>query len=335
MLRRLRPALAVAALCSAAGVADAQRTGGFETGGSAFGSQNFGGGLSSGLGGGFGGSSLGGGGVGGSSLGGGVGGSSLGGGGFGGGSTAGLGGAFGGGTLFTGAGAGGPVFIGSGVGTSPFLGAGGLYATGGGVGASGFGGGFGNTGFGGGFGNSGLGGGFGNAGFGGGGFGGGGFGAGPARTGAAAAGSDPRLSINVPLRLGFAAPVRPAANIGAAYAARTSFLAAQTGRTARPGLAGVRAAMGDDGVVTLSGNVPAADRRLAAALARLEPGVRDVREAYDIAEPAAAGAILPGAPPAPPARPGQVEAIAAPEPLPDTPLLRQTENIVPLRVLNP
>ena len=200
-------------------------------------------------------------------------------------------------------------------------------------GATGLGtGGFGNAGFGaGGFGNTGFGNsGFGNSGFGGAGFGAGGFG-GPGRVGGnAGVGSDPRFNIRVPLRLRVGLPaVRPpryagAATAGAALAARASVLAADTRFNARPGLAGLRAESGENGEVTLSGDVPEANRKLAAALARLEPGVTGVVENYADA-PADFAADLDS---------GSAELAPPPVPAP-TPALRQTENVVPLRILNP
>ena len=257
------------------------------------------------------------------------------------GSAGGLGGGLGGGGLLGSSGSlldapltqSGGGFLGAAGGQNGFLGAGGGVAAPGlggattGLGGSGFGGtGFGGTGFGGGFGTTPSGGGFGANPFGG--FG-GGFGA-PGRAGGnAGLGNDPRLGIRVPLRLNVGVPaVRPpryagAATAGAAYAARASVLAGRTGLNARPGLAGLRAGGDGNGAVTLSGDVPEADRKLAAALARLEPGVTSVVEEY-AAEPAGfADDLTPGAELAPPP-----PALAAPN-------LRQTEEIVPLRVLNP
>ena len=195
-------------------------------------------------------------------------------------------------------------FLGAGAGQTGFLGAGGSFAGG-------------QTGLPGGAG-------FGTGGFGTGGFGGTGFGGagrvGPARSGGArGAGSDPRLSIGVPLRVRFAAPVRAPAVVGNAFLGRTARLSALAGAYGRPGLAGLRGAVGTDGVATLRGNVPEADRRLAAALARIEPGISDVRERF--ADSDLAPALNP--------------TLAPPPPAADSPLLLRTENVVPLRVLNP
>ena len=200
-------------------------------------------------------------------------------------------------------------FLGAGAGQTGFLGAGGSFAGGqsGLLGGAGFGtGGFGT-------------GGFGTGGFGGTGFGGAGR-VGPARSGGArGAGSDPRLSIGVPLRVRFAAPVRTPAVVGNAFLGRTARLSALAGAYGRPGLAGLRGAVGANGVATLSGDVPEADRRLAAALARIEPGVTDVRESFADSD------LAPTLTPTP----------APPPPAADSPLLLRTENVVPLRVLNP
>ena len=238
------------------------------------------------------------------------------GGGLGGGALGGGGGLSGGGglnsSINTGFGAGvqqqAPGFIGGGAGLTPFLGSGAVNAgTAGGFGGSPFGGGFGQGGFGG----------FGQNGF-------GGFGAGPGRFGGGGFGGDPRLQIGVPLRLRFAAPVRPAATIGTGLAARAAALATVNQFTPRPGLAGLRPAVDADGVVTLSGTVPEADRKLAAALARTEPGVRAVREAYDAA-PAGPAVADPDA--------SFGETIVPPPAPTGSPLLLSTDDVVPLRVL--
>ncbi len=92
-------------------------------------------------------------------------------------------------------------------------------------------------------------------------------------------------------------------------------LSTATRFASRPGFAALRATADDAGDVTLSGDLPAGDRRLAAALARLEPGVRSVREAY----PDLAAAPTPA--PAPPAA--------------NAPALFRTGVVVPLRVLTP
>ena len=223
-------------------------------------------------------------------------------------------------------------FLGAAGGQNGFLGAGGGVAAPGLGGAdTGFGGtGFGGNQFGGGFGNAGFGtGGFGANQFGGGGFG-GGFGA-PGRAGGnAGVGTNPRANIRVPLRLNVGVPaVRPprfagAATAGAAYAARASALASQAGLAARPGFRGLRARGDGNGAVTLSGDVPEADRKLAAALARLEPGVTGVVENYADAPADFADDIDAAGP-----------ELAPPPPALDVPTLRQTEEIVPLRILNP
>ena len=328
----IRPALAASAVLLAAGVAVPDAAAQRQPTGGGFGQT---GGLTGGGGaqGGFGGLGAAGGGLG----------STAGAGGFGTGSTVGGGGALGGlGGGLTGGGLGGGgglsggsglnssintgfgtgvaqqvpgTFVGGGAGNTPFLGSGALNAAGG----SPFGGGFGGgSPFGGGFGQGGGFGGFGP----GGGF--GGFGAGPGRFGGGGFGGDPRLQIGVPLRLRFAAPVRPAATVGTALAARAAGLAAVSQFTPRPGFAGLRPAVDADGVVTLSGNVPEADRKLAAALARTEPGVRAVREAYDAA-PAGPAIADPDA--------SFGETIAPPPAPVGSPLLLSTDDVVPLRVL--
>ena len=200
-------------------------------------------------------------------------------------------------------------------GASQFGGAGLPGGVGGGLGGGGFGGGgFGNQ-FGGGFGNQ---------------FG-GGFGA-PGRAGGnRGLGTDPRANIRVPLRLGIAPPAAAprryagAATAGAAFAARAAAIT-RTGIAGRPGLAGLRATPGEGGAVTLSGDVPAADRKLAAALARLEPGVTGVVENYADA-PAGFSQDLNGTAPG--------AQLAPPPPALGNPALRQTEDVVPLRILNP
>ena len=267
----LRLLVAGAVAVAGAGTASAQfggptagrAGGGFGTGGLSTTGGGLGGGVG-GFGGGVGG--LGGGGLGGGGLGGGgLGGSQL-------------------GVSQLGAGLGQDIrqqggFVGSGAGAAPFLGSGAAAAQGGAGGL----GGFGTPGGLGGFGGAGS---FGGAG--------GGFGAssqarlgtfggnnGPVRGGGSRGfGDDPRSVIAVPLRLRFAAPrVAPAA-LGTAFDARTAAFAGRTGFAGRAGIGGLRSAFGTGGVATLSGTVPPADRKLAAALARLEPGVREVREAY-------------------------------------------------------
>ena len=330
----IRPALAASAVFLAAGVAAPDAAAQRQPTGGGFGQT---GGLTGGAGaqGGFGGLGAAGGGLGSTAGAGGFGtGSTVGGGGalggLGGGLTGGgLGGGLGGGGLSGGGGLNSSIntgfgagvaqqipgtFIGGGAGNTPFLGSGALNAAGGSPFGGGFGGGspFGGGGFGGGsFGQGGFGN-FGN------------FGAGPGRFGGGGSGGDPRLQIGVPLRLRFAAPVRPAATVGTALAARAAGLAAVSQFTPRPGFAGLRPAVDADGVVILSGNVPDADRKLAAALARTEPGVREVREAYDAA-PAGPAVADPDA--------SFGETIAPPPAPVGSPLLLSTDEVVPLRVL--
>ena len=262
---------------------------------------NDGGGFGSALGGGFGGS---GGGLGGG-FGGGLGGS-------------GAGGQFGGAVEGFGNGladlSGAGSFLGGGAGRNGFLGAGGQAALGGGgfggAGLGGFGapgGGFGGQGFGG----QGFGGGFGGQGFG------GGFGGTPGRAGGTTSlGNDPRRNIAVPLRLRFAAPARNFGAVNSAFAARAAAIAARASAVGNPRLAGVRADFADSGTVTLSGDAPAADRKLAAALARLEPGVTGVVEDYD-------------------PDPSRVDTLTAPAPVELNATLLSTDDVVPLRVLRP
>ncbi|MFH5806104.1 hypothetical protein [Alienimonas sp. DA493] len=192
------------------------------------------------------------------------------------------------------------VFLGSGAGMNSFVGgAGGQQA----LGAAGATGGFGGGGFGGA-----------NAGF-------GGVGAGPTRGGGSrAAGSDPRLNIAVPLRIAVPVPVRPPATLSQNLARRAAVLSAVTSLADRPAFRNLRTSANADGVVTLSGNLPEADRRLAAALARIEPGVTDVREdfAADVDADVEVSPTL--APPPPPV---------------GAPLLNNDYGVAPLRVLNP
>ncbi|NNJ25556.1 BON domain-containing protein [Alienimonas chondri] len=151
------------------------------------------------------------------------------------------------------------------------------------------------------------------------GFGGGGGGgaAGPTRQGGArSSGNDPRLNIAVPLRVRIAVPPRSPAALGQSLARRAAILTDPSRFESRPGFAGLRVGADDAGVVTLSGSVPEEDRRLAAAIARLQPGVSDIREAYD-------------------AEPG-VDATPAPRPpAVDAPVLLRTERGTSMRVLNP
>ena len=205
------------------------------------------------------------------------------------------------------------LFLGSGAGLNPFIGgAGGQQALDalGGLGTGRFGsGGIGTGGFGTG--------GFGTGGFGSGGLFGGAGAAGPVRRGGnRAAGNDPRLNIAVPLRLRVPRPAVSAASLSQTLARRAAVLSAATRFAPRPGFRGLRTAADDAGTVTLSGDLPEADRRLAVALARIEPGVRAVREEFGVSLPPS-----PTPAPAPPAA--------------DAPVLLRTDAVTPLRVLNP
>jgi len=122
---------------------------------------------------------------------------------------------------------------------------------------------------------------------GGGGFGGagaGGFGAaggGPTRGGGTrSSGNDPRRIIAVPLRLRIARPTLPPATLSRTLALRTAALYAADRFTPRRGFRNLQSEVDDDGVVTLSGDLSTDDRALAAAIARIEPGVQDVRENF-------------------------------------------------------
>lgn len=89
--------------------------------------------------------------------------------------------------------------------------------------------------------------------------------------------------IQVRHRIGFTPPARSTATISESLGTRITGIAAQ-----RPELTGLDVVVGDAGQVTLRGTVASEEAgRLAAALARLEPGVRSVVNETVVAAPAA------------------------------------------------
>ena len=82
-------------------------------------------------------------------------------------------------------------------------------------------------------------------------------------------------------RIGFSAPTRPATTISSTLQGQFAAIGER-----HPLLSGVTVEVGEGGNVTLRGSVPSAEaQRLAAALVRLEPGVRSVDDETVVASP--------------------------------------------------